>query len=83
MASQLLSTPSTHRWSLSGFWDKALNGVKEVIFRTSWTPLVMLAESIVVLYVVISLSYLMHDDRVLVPRSRGMIRPLWSSEPAE
>lgn len=51
MSSQLLSTPSTHRWSLSGLADTVLNGVKEFIFQSSWSPLAKIAESAVVLYV--------------------------------
>lgn len=58
MSSQLLSTPSTHSWSLAGLGDIALNHVKELVFRSSWSPLTRLAESAVVLYVVGCLFYL-------------------------
>ena len=51
-SSQLLSTPSTHRWSFSGLCDVVLNHVKELVFQASWSPLTRLAESAVVLYVV-------------------------------
>ena len=51
-SSQLLSTPSTHRWSFSGLCDVVLNRVKEIVFQASWSPLTRLAESAVVLYVV-------------------------------
>lgn len=56
MASQLLNTPSTHRWSFSGLADIVLNHVKELVFQSSWSPLTRLAESAVVLYVVFFLS---------------------------
>jgi hypothetical protein len=51
MSSQLLSTPSTHRWSFAGLADVVLNHVKEFVFQSSWSPLTRLAESAVVLYV--------------------------------
>lgn len=54
-SSQLLSTPSTHRWSFSGLCDVVLNHVKELVIRSSWSPLTNLAESAVVLYVLFSL----------------------------
>jgi hypothetical protein len=51
-SSQLLSTPSTHRWSFAGLADAVLNHVKELVFQSSWSPLTRLAESAAVLYVV-------------------------------
>lgn len=51
MSPQLLSTTSTHRWSLVGLSDIVLNNVKELVIRSSWSPLTKLSESAVVLYV--------------------------------
>jgi len=72
-SSQLLSTPSTHRWSFSGLCDVVLNHAKELVFRASWSPLTRLAESAVVLYVVF--FFPLSCDRFGVAAS-GLIRPV-------
>ncbi|KAF8588585.1 CFS1-like protein [Ramaria rubella] len=48
MSSQLLDTPSKHRWSFTGFADRAWNSVRERAISTGWTPLARLAEAGVV-----------------------------------
>ncbi|KAL0961278.1 hypothetical protein HGRIS_006238 [Hohenbuehelia grisea] len=48
MSKQLLDTPEKHPFSISGLVDDAWNAVREVVFRTSWSPITRLAESAVV-----------------------------------
>ena len=70
-SSQLLSTPSTHRWSFSGLCDVVLNHVKELVFQSSWSPLTKLAESAAVLYVAF---FSFSRDRLGVARFCSLIR---------
>jgi len=57
MSTQLLDTPSKHRWSVVGLADKAWNATTERIIGFGWRPLTRLAEAGVVAYVFSSLFW--------------------------
>ncbi|CCA73014.1 related to cyclopropane-fatty-acyl-phospholipid synthase [Serendipita indica DSM 11827] len=78
MATQLLSTPSTHRWSLVGSLDAAWNSLRDAVIDTGFGPLAGLAEAAVVNH----LNRMQHGQLVIETPSTTYTFPPPSTDPS-